>query len=1116
MVKPTLRNKVFTENPLLDEIVYNARQLATGVVLKDEDKANNAETVESIHMGDILIAINRGNAKFSNFKYDQEFLRRYYVSEDEVRKYAMDNSLIPESDRKALLTMAVNSFTENYVEYNNYYRMLHGLPNYDETGVWEGLWIDTKYIDELSATSMDHISNMYREEYEYDEYGNKYVVSDYQPIHELGIVTKNILYDNGTCEQIINASTYLAGWELTQDDVMYVMHLGDRAVDYYDARAAEKFALLFCPSCDSEEVKRRFKDLFEANRLYMLYTIYSDAYKLRSDYYDNFMMIFLIIQTIIDMIVELPEYIIRRDIFDTRTCKYIFEANGVKYFKDIPLKYQISLVKNLNKLIKFKSTDKCIVDIISIFGTENIEVFKYYIMKDHNAILEKPAGQKDSDVYYLDNTKEITDVTGDTYTRQDNDTNYDLKFIKVPLLEKYDDYIRTDSNIYEYDAVVDGDNYWIGDQDYQTVKSDIKDLDFTILRSKYYSIEAVIDLAKRNFTMVYFMNMLMYHNIDESLLRVNIPTISTTRKFELMDIICTLFSLSYIYYGVEDTILDTRAKAAQIMGFNMEADLSKISTWLDENHIGLTLKDLHVDTFKVPENGKIMSFNELQDMFFTNKDCYDHIHEVMMNPPSKEIYDAYKYIYNALLVTNRNMEYFLVGDNSVVDEHKAQGFKTKFIYIPKEIECYCPHCHALVDPAMATSDALTCPVCGKVIGDIVYEKYTNIDDYHRDYQWMLDSMDEETLYFSIRNDFDSSHEYDLYVKEGNALKNVGTARMAYTYREFLRYKDATLFTFLTEIVNIRSTEARQEACVNAIQAITSYLKDYIDQDGDDAIPLDTVFSGLPSISLDFIKQYVTEVIDFFKSFKIFTHGSSIIYTITDKFDNYVQLIDHILLKYLFDKSDIVKIEDYLEGKAILDHGLLLMKGSGIGVSLTEKERHELIDKVWFSIFRWLNYNYSEFYNSDNYKDAEKVIREYTEFATTYFRSDDIWPSKYIEELQDYAVDAILRVLVALTKDEHINIDESISMKSTKGFDDYYNEWIADSILIMEKKGFSDRATFQDDYIRNDLYDLYTKYDIRDGRQSNHVTSSLSDSGCRLVDAINIITTQEFPEHSFDS
>ena len=220
MTKPTLSNKVFTENPLLDEIVYNARQLATGVVLKDEDKANNAETVDSIHMGDILIAINRGTIKFNNFKYDSEFLRQYYVSEVEVQKYAMDNSLIPESDRHTLLKMAVKTFTENYEEYNNYYRMLHGLPNYDETGIFEGLWIDTKHIDEFSPTSMNHISNMYREEYEEDEHGNKIVVSNYQLIHELGLATKNILFDNGTCEQIIHASDYLANWELTQDDVM--------------------------------------------------------------------------------------------------------------------------------------------------------------------------------------------------------------------------------------------------------------------------------------------------------------------------------------------------------------------------------------------------------------------------------------------------------------------------------------------------------------------------------------------------------------------------------------------------------------------------------------------------------------------------------------------------------------------------------------------------------------------------------------------------------------------------------------------------------------------------------------------------------------------------------
>ena len=120
-------------------------------------------------------------------------------------------------------------------------------------------------------------------------------------------------------------------------------------------------------------------------------------------------------------------------------------------------------------------------------------------------------------------------------------------------------------------------------------------------------------------------------------------------------------------------------------------------------------------------------------------------------------------------------------------------------------------------------------------------------------------------------------------------------------------------------------------------------------------------------------------------------------------------------------ADIVKIEDYLEGKATLDNGFLLNKGPGIGVSLNAEERHELIDKVWFSIYRWLEKNYSEFYNSENYQEAERVIREYNERITTLIESDQAMAGKYIEEIQDTAVDAIL--IVSLIKDERLEIDE---------------------------------------------------------------------------------------------
>ena len=1052
MEKASLSNKVFTDNPLLDEIVYNARQMATGLVLKDTDLANKSETRDSAVNGDMLVAIKNGNVTFDNFYYDEELLEHLYIPEA-ARKFALDNSLIPKQDRDKLCKLAIEVFTDNYEEQNNYYRMLHGQPKYDETRVWKGIWIDTKYIDSIRPTSIDHVSAFYDEKYDYDGDGNKVLISDYQPISELTVTQKNMIFENGTCENIYNDTNTLASWDLTQADIRYILHIGDREVDYYNARVADRFALLYCPGSDAEEVQRRFKDLFEANRKYMLYTMYSEAYKYRSDYYDNFMMIFLTIQTVIDLIVELPEYIIRRDIFDTRTCKYIFESNGVKYFKDIPLKYQVSLVKNLNKLIKFKSTDKCIVDIVSIFGAENIEVFKYYIMKDRYVT------KKDILDYY-DEKKTKTDSMGNVTIEENNDTNYDLKFIKVPLLGNYDDYIRNDSNIESYDSITDFDDYWIGDKQYKDVKQDIKDLDFTVLRSKYYSIEAVIDLAKRNFTLTYFMNMLMYNNVDKSLLKINLPNVSTTKKFELVDIIIALFSLSYIYYGVDDTIIDTRAKCAQILGFNMEADLSKISNWLDENHKGLTLKDLHVDTYQVPDNNTIISFKQLQDIFFTNKDCYDHILEVMRNPPSKEIYDAYRYLYKSLLTTNLNMEYFLIGTNTIVDQYKAKGYKSKFIVLPNK------------------------------------EEYHNPEDYDRDWKWLIESIDDDNLCFVVPFSFPEDHNLDVYIKENNDLKKVGTAKMAYTYREYLGYKDGSLYSFINKIRNMNSTDTRQEACVNAIQAIVSYMKDYIDQD---KINLDTVFAGLPSISIDFIKEYVREVIDFFKSFKIFTHDSSIIYSIDDKFENYVQLIDHILLKYLFDKSEIIKIEDAI---------------NKMNNNLTHKEKCKLIDKVWFDITTWLTKNYFEYYNSQNYQQVDKIIRDYHEMYSTLVLNSETFVDHYIEEIEDYAMDAIVHMLVDLVYNEHVSIIESISTEYNNAYDDYYNDWLVDLGILLTKITLSSKMRYQDDYTRTDTYDFYSVLQMIDGRQSFSNTMKFSEK-YSLIDSYYSINTQEFPEHEFD-
>ena len=1150
MEKVTLSSKVFTENPLLDEIIYNIRQLAIGTILKDQDKADNNETLESIKAGDVLISLNRGHYNFNFFYYDETLLRQISgLTEEEIIEYSADNSKIPESIRKPLFNMASETFLNNYVEYNNYYRMLHGEPDYDETGVWQGLWIDDNYIDEEIPTSLDHISIAYKEEY--DNNGN--LISDYKLIHELSLAKQIILDSNGTLDNIIENETWLTANNLERDNVLYLFHMGDKQIEYYDARTAEKFAMLYCPSCDSEEVRIRYKDLLEANRLYLLYTVYSTAYKYRSDYYDNFMMVFLIIQTIIDMIVELPEYLIRRDIFDTRTAKYIFESNGVKYFKDIPLRYQIALVKNLNKLIKFKSTDKCIVDIISLFGFRNINAFKYYILKDRNV-------NNPDNLDYYDNTKIVTDEEGNRDIVPDNDTNYDVKFIKVPLLDPiYDNYAKKDQNILEYDELTLPDAYWTGDKQYETVKSGVKDLDFTVLRSKYYTIEAVIDLAERNFSLVYFMNILMYNKIDKSSLRINLPNISTTKKVELVNAILALYSLGYIYYGVEDTIMDSRSKIAEILGFNMEADFAAIAQYLHDNHRGLTLEELcyghdavERPGFTVPSDDKIYSFEELRAIFLNNRDIYKHVIEVMQNPPSKEIYNAYRYLYKTLFIMDMNLEYFLVGDNDIVDEYKSNGYTTRFINIPKP------------------------------------ENYQNPDVYEYDMKCLTSTCNENTLYFEMSDNFNDTHEFNLYTynpENEEFISLNATAKMASTYTEYMRYNDGNIYKFLVQVASIDDEEKRQETCVNAIQQIIGYIKDYVDEDKTE-VYMDDVFSGLPSVSLEFVKSYIEEVIDFFKSFKIFTHESSIMYVIDDKFDQYVQLIDHILLKYLFDKAEIIKIEDFI---------------SNSKVNITEKERTDLIDKVWFSMDWWIRKNYSEYYENnrnaleentrhefiyycpqcgtklnsndavcpqcvtenkvpiifDNYASFNRAIREWIDRRTTFEVYDEMFnpENHYIKELEIYAVDAILHMLVDMYEYDQININDTIGkMSVTKYLTEYINEWITDIAYVFLKLELHDGEihcskyfcphcgkeieynTITCPYCGKTILEPDSKYhyishikdtlskstrlnlnyaiNFRESINNFNQTMSLYEQPYRLFDNYYAIITQEFPPHEF--
>ena len=129
----------------------------------------------------------------------------------------------------------------------------------------------------------------------------------------------------------------------------------------------------------------------------------------------------------VDIIGTVQEHIARRDVFDERCIQAIFASYGVPYYNEIPIKYQVAMMKNLNTLLKFKSTSKCMLDICSIFGFDNVRIFKYFLLRDRKLDI--------NDEYQFNYKKETEYIKGAPITEIKNSiiVTSETESVKVPL-----------------------------------------------------------------------------------------------------------------------------------------------------------------------------------------------------------------------------------------------------------------------------------------------------------------------------------------------------------------------------------------------------------------------------------------------------------------------------------------------------------------------------------------------------------------------------------------------------------------------------------------------------------------------------------------------------------
>lgn len=636
-----VKDKPYTDHPLMDEICYNCKLILKSIVIKNDVLALSKETETSLADAETYFLQKEiGNIDFNTFNFTKEIYMAYGYSENQAKGFLNDRYSVPEADRDDLTEFANEYFRENFEEQNNYYRMLMGLPPYNSG--------EEYYI---YLTSSD-IPSGYSEQVDLS-----------LPLHEQAIDLINLLYENGKISElreIYPGSNY-----------SYMNYLGSKTIDLYTARKANKWDILYMPSV-YYLVEDRFTDLYKINRDQYMTRSYQEYFSQSGEYYDQMMILIVLAETFANMITDTPEWYIRRDVFDLRSCKYFLESSGVEYFKVIPLKYQIRIVKNLNKLIKYKSSNRNNADILELFKSINTKIYKYWLYK-----------KKDSD----------------------SETGYSLEFISSNYNESYDNYIKDYKYRYPYDDLTLQDKFWDGEDDHDYIKNQIMNQEFTIQGTKYMSIEYQVSMKDWLYQTEYMLGLILDSNLYEGMddYRIAVPSIDDNAKFKLADLFLFLVVLTNSYYrdnldsdetrirvpnnitdGPEPTVNEEYydwkkkylsemfvKKNGRIHGFNTTLDKDELIEVLERRHSHLRfgspkedgldaltndeykeeadewLNELGIYDFIVPDSS-ITSIDDLVGIYEINTKIYDKIREEIINAHNEDDKKYFEYIFQEL------------------------------------------------------------------------------------------------------------------------------------------------------------------------------------------------------------------------------------------------------------------------------------------------------------------------------------------------------------------------------------------------------------------------------------------------------------------------------------
>lgn len=435
------------------------REVVNGIVVKRSILADNLDKQLETESGfsprlafiEYKDAYNKTDT-LASYTFRVQDLAKFTDDPYKLNSMLRDNRFIykylDKLEQEELLSMKRKDVLENYVEYNEYYRMLMGLPRMKVQGgtlVEDDAW----FVYLPTNVKLQGVDNKI-------------------PIHKMTDLQKRSVSASGELAKLI---------------VQYPRHeylkYVDKKISSLVMREAKEYEIIYSDS--TKKNIRSFVDHYRAVRNNFMVNYYDEMSAIKYSFYESLQCVNLLMAAMANVNAYMPRDQLDSEIIDESFIYTLFESYGVPKF-NFSLEYLQKIAQRLGGIMRKKGTKNVLLEISKTFN--EISIFKYFLWKrlaPNNEDLSKSDKEK-----------------------------YELFFVKAPIMadDPYE-YVKDIENLIPYKEVVDQDPKWGVDGD--DLEDTIKSLPFTYTESKYITLNNKVDLVSFSFEMSFFIRYVVEH-----------------------------------------------------------------------------------------------------------------------------------------------------------------------------------------------------------------------------------------------------------------------------------------------------------------------------------------------------------------------------------------------------------------------------------------------------------------------------------------------------------------------------------------------------------------------------------------------------------------------------